>query len=156
MQRTIIIHFMDEEKWEKIWSAFRCLKFHQSFCIYCLWFMSSTEGLEQWVGSNMQENVEGSVMKQFFREFKGLVPRHGRDVSSREEMGKPGYLPVNQTSYRLNSQVENNFTSCIYIQLQSSMSEHAVTSYLNWLPQWWHRKHDLWKFCWSATRHSIG
>lgn len=79
----------------------------------------------------MQENVEGSAMKQFFREFKGLVPRHGRDVSSREEMGKPGYLPVNQTSYRLNSQVENNFTSCIYIQLQSSMSEHAVTSYLN-------------------------
>lgn len=79
----------------------------------------------------MGKNLEGSGMKQFFREFKGLVTHNGSGVSSREERGNPGFLPVNPTSYRLNSLVENNFTSCIYIQMQSSMSEHAVNSYLN-------------------------
>lgn len=93
--------------------------------------MSSPEGLEQSVGSNMQKNLEGTGMKQFFREFKGLVPCHSADVSSGEEKGNPGYFPVNPTSYRLNSPVENNFNGCIYIQMQSYMSEHAVTSYLN-------------------------
>jgi len=75
--------------------------------------------------------VVGAGIKQIFREFKGLVPCHSADVSSREEKGNPGYFPVNPTSYGLNSSVENNFTSCIYFQMGSSMSEHAVTSYLN-------------------------
>lgn len=75
-------------------------------------------------------------MKWVFKELRELVPRHSADVSSREEKENPGCFPVKPAYYRLNSPIENNFTVCIYIQMQSFMTEHAVSSYLNWLPQW--------------------